>query len=137
MSGSFDDRRPSSLRTTNVVPTKIAWCAPSFITSLSSLSLLKSSIYLIRHNDRPTNPCPVCNIVGSSSSHISSLSSDIPCITPCASKPGFLLVCIVKPLKFLPTNDSRSVAYTQIRYHIICFTASFVTVCSKLFPPVV
>ena len=30
MSGSFDDRRPSSLRTTIVVPTKIAWCAPSF-----------------------------------------------------------------------------------------------------------
>ena len=30
VSGSFDDRRPSSLRTTIVVPTKIAWCVPSF-----------------------------------------------------------------------------------------------------------
>ena len=27
---SFDDRRPSSLQTTIVVPTKIAWCVPSF-----------------------------------------------------------------------------------------------------------
>ena len=30
VSGSFDDRRPSSLWTTIVVPTKIAWCVPSF-----------------------------------------------------------------------------------------------------------
>ena len=28
--GSFDDRRPSSRQTTIVVPTKIAWCVPSF-----------------------------------------------------------------------------------------------------------
>ena len=106
----------------------------TLITSLSSLSLLN---FRISHTPYDTNHCPVCNIVRSSSSHLSSLSSDIPCITPCASKIGFLLVCIVKPLKFLPTNDSRSVAYTQIRYHILCFTASYVTVCSKLFPPVV
>ena len=31
VSGSFDDRRPSSLRTTIVVSTKIAWCVPSFL----------------------------------------------------------------------------------------------------------
>ena len=102
----------------------------TLITSLSSLSLLNIRI---SHTSYDTKHCPVCNIVGSSSSHLSSLSSGIPC----ASKPGFLLVCIVKPLKFLPTNHSRSVAYTQIRYYILCFTASFVTVCSKLFPPVV
>ena len=31
----------------------------------------------------------------------------------------------------------RSGSYTSIMYLILCFTASFVTVCSKLFPPVV
>ena len=106
----------------------------TLITSLSSLSLLN---FRISRTSYATRHCPVCNIVGLSSSYLSSLSSGIPCITPCASKPGFLLVYIVKPLKFLPTNDSGSVANTQIRYHILCFTASFVTVCSKLFPPVV
>ena len=44
---------------------------------------------------------------------------------------------IVKPLKFPQTSDSRSGSYSPIGYLILCFTASSVTVCSKLFPSVV
>ena len=39
--GSFDDRRPSSQQTTIVVPTKIAWCVPSFTGRFLSIYNLR------------------------------------------------------------------------------------------------
>ena len=44
--GSFDDRRPSSLHTTIVVPTKIAWSVPSLRVQLILAATAKNHMPL-------------------------------------------------------------------------------------------
>ena len=62
VSRSFDDRRPSSRRMTIVVPTKIAWCVPSFRNPMISWQLHNHREHIIVVCDVQLSHCTLCKI---------------------------------------------------------------------------